>query len=430
MKIQSIRGTHDILPGSVELWQQVEATAHALFELYGFAEIRTPILEETELFARSIGTATDIVQKEMYTFSDSKEKQISLRPEGTAPVIRSYIENGLYREGMVHKLFYIGPMFRRERPQKGRYRQFHQIGAEVLGTDHPAADAELILMLRRFLRELQFHDYRLLINSVGCFECRPTYVQWLRGALQKFQTLCPDCRRRLEANPLRVFDCKNPACQELLHRVTPLLERLCPACIAHFDSFRRHLDQAKVDYQVAPQLVRGLDYYVRTTFEMVSDRLGPTQNALLGGGRYDGLSEAIGGPPTKGCGFALGLERFILLLSNQEELGASYVPPRSTVFLAYLDDRAFQECLRLAEELRAEGLSVTLDFEARSLKSQLRLADRTRALFTVVVGDLEIDSGQFKIKRMADGMECTVTRAQLASYMKEQGSATASQPAC
>ncbi|MFB3901967.1 MAG: histidine--tRNA ligase [Acidobacteriota bacterium] len=421
MKIQSIRGTHDILPGSVELWQKIEQDARDLFALYGYAEIRTPVLEETELFARSIGVETDIVRKEMYTIEDSKGKSITLRPEGTAPVVRSYLENGLPTEVPVAKLYYIGPMFRHERPQKGRYRQFHQIGAEVLGSDNPAIEAEVIEMLFRLLKQLGLEDFTLLINSVGCSNCRPAYVEKLREELRaQSDQLCEECRRRTETNPLRVLDCKVLSCQPVVERLPAIADWLCEECREHFALFRKYLDIQGIPAEMAPRLVRGLDYYVRTTFEIISSRLGPTQNALVGGGRYDGLSELIGGPPTKGFGFALGMERLVLLLSGRSDLGAPYQPPAPEIFLVHLDSAAFEHNLKLASELRRDGIFAYIDFEGKSVKSQMRQANRVKAKFTSVVGETELQTGRFVVKRMADGTQVTLGRNEIGGYLRKE----------
>ena len=352
MKIKSVRGTHDLLPESVALWQKIEAEARGVFRLYGYEEVRTPILERSELFARSIGAESDIVQKEMYTFSDSKGKTISLRPEGTAPVVRAYLEHGLDHDGLIHKLYYIGPMFRHERPQKGRYRQFHQVGVEVLGSDHPALEAEVIEMLERFFHKLGATGLRLLLNSVGCAHCLPAYVKVLQEELNKLQgEFCPECQRRSKTNPLRVLDCRVSACQPVIDELPSILDYLCDNCRKHFEKLRSYLDLQKISYAVTPRLVRGLDYYVGTTFEMVSSQLGPTQNAVVGGGRYDGLSELLGGPPGKGFGFALGIERLVVLL--EESLDSRR--PRPDIFLAYLDEGALEESFGLAQELRHQG---------------------------------------------------------------------------
>ncbi len=415
MKIKSVRGTHDLLPESVQLWQRIEASARRLFELYGYAEVRTPIFEQTELFARSIGVDSDIVQKEMYTFSDSKGKSISLRPEGTAPVMRAYLEHGLYHDGVIHKLYYIGPMFRHERPQKGRYRQFHQVGVEVMGSDHPALEAEVIDMLDRFLEGLGADGLHLLVNSIGCTTCRPGYVKLLREELSKRQDdLCPQCQRRSQTNPLRVLDCKVPACQPVIDELPSILEYLCENCRQHFESFRAYLEHQKIRYEVMPRLVRGLDYYVGTTFEMVSSKLGPTQNAVVGGGRYDGLSQLLGGPPVQGFGFALGIERLVVLLEETQEIRL----PRPDIFLVYLDEQALEESMQLAQELRRQAIFAYIDFQGRSLKAQMRLANRLNSRFTCIIGEEERKSGEFPLKRMEDGHQVTLAREELAAYVR------------
>ncbi len=418
MKIKSVRGTHDLLPESIGLWQQIESTARGVFRLYGYEELRTPIFEKTELFARSIGAESDIVQKEMYTFNDSKGNPISLRPEGTAPVVRAYLEHGLHHDKSVQKLYYIGPMFRHERPQKGRYRQFHQVGVEVLGSDHPALEAEVIEMLVRFLRDLGASEIQLLVNSVGCPNCRPGYVKILKEELDKLQDgLCAECQRRSTTNPLRVLDCKVPACQPLIDGLPSILDHLCEECRQHFEQFQAYLELQNIPFEVVSRLVRGLDYYVGTTFEMISSKLGPTQNAVVGGGRYDGLPELLGGPPTQGFGFALGIERLVVLLEENE----TGLRPGPDIFLAYLDESALQETLGLARELRDQGISAYVDFEGRSLKAQMRLANKLHSLFTCIIGDNEVKSGQFPIKRMEDGHQITQAREAIASYVKENG---------
>ncbi|MEE8349522.1 MAG: histidine--tRNA ligase [Acidobacteriota bacterium] len=418
MKIKSVRGTHDLMPGATPLWQRIEAAAHHIFRLYGYSEIRTPIFEETELFARSIGAETDIVQKEMYTFSDSKGKAFSLRPEGTASVVRAYLEHGLHHDGGIHKLYYIGPMFRHERPQKGRYRQFHQIGVEVLGSDHPAIEAEVIQMLQRLFQELGIQGLELLVNSVGCSDCRPAYVQLLREKFQlQASDWCPQCQHRAVANPLRILDCKRTECQPLIEQMPSIQDHLCEECLQHFSRFRSYLDLQQVDYRLESRLVRGLDYYLRTTFEIVSDRLGPTQNAVVGGGRYDGLAEILGGPPTQGFGFALGIERLVTVLDESPE---DSLPTGPDIFLAFLDDSAFEECLSLASALRQEGIYSLVDFQGRSLKAQMRLANRLRSRYTCVVGEDEMSSGQFPLKRMHDGHQEIVGRSEIAQHVKKE----------
>ena len=418
MNVRSVRGTHDILPGSVELWQKIEEKTRLHFRRYGYGEIRTPILEETNLFSRSLGQETDIIRKEMYTIPARRGRDISLRPEGTAPVVRSYLENHLDRQSGVAKLFYVGPMFRRERPQKGRYRQFHQIGAEVLGSDHPGIEAEVMEMLQVLLDDLGVRGIRLLVNSVGCPTCRPPYVSRLRERLSEESELCGDCRERSQRNPLRVLDCKKPSCSPVIDTLPSIQDHLCQDCRRHFRRFREFLDLIGVAYQVTPRLVRGLDYYVRTTFEMVTDRLGPTQNALLGGGRYDGLSELLAGPPAKGFGFGLGLERMVLLLSRNQELAKGYRAPRPEIFLVYLNERSLEAAFTLARDLRGEDIHAYVDYGGRALRAQMRLANRLGARFVCVIGDDEIRTGLFPVKRMSDGSQTRLYPKDISQHLR------------
>ena len=421
MDVRSIRGTHDILPGSIELWHQIEATVRDLFPRYGFEEIRTPVLEETELFARSIGGETDIVQKEMFTLEDTRGNRMSLRPEGTAPVVRSYLEHNLQSLTSTVKLYYLGPMFRRERPQKGRYRQFHQLGAEVLGTDHPAVEAEVLELLTSFLNRMGLREYRLLVNSVGCANCRPTFVALLRRQARRMsEQLCGPCNRRLDTNPLRIFDCKVPGCQPWIAELPTIDQHWCEECRTHYTGFKTYLDLHGLEYSEEPRLVRGLDYYVRTTFEIISDQLGPTQNALLGGGRYDGLAEILGGTPTQGFGFALGLERLVLLLSGRDSIQAPFQLPAPDLILIYFDERTFQAALVLQKNLRESGIRTELDFSARSLKAQLRWANRIGARFTCVLGENELASGEMVLKQMLDGEQIPVTRESLTATLLDR----------
>jgi histidyl-tRNA synthetase len=408
--IASVKGTRDILPPESALWTQLESSAREILELYGFAEIRTPLFERTDLFARGVGEDTDIVLKEMYTFADRDDTSLTLRPEGTAPVVRAYLEHQLYRDSQLWKLYYLGPMFRRERPQKGRYRQFHQIGAEVLGSQNPSVEAEAIEMLQLFLERIGIKESSLLVNSIGCLDCRPRFLQALKEALAaKKSLLCEDCQRRSETNPLRVLDCKVESCQPVIESLPVISDFLDEPCRRHFEKFLEYLRERKISFQVAPRLVRGLDYYVRTTFEITSDVLG-AQNTLIGGGRYDGLAEILGGPPTQGFGFALGLERIILVL---QELGYSPASRPLQVFLAPLGEKAFDKATLLARDLRREGLVCLYDFESRSLKSALRLANKLKAQFVLIIGEAEVESGRYQLKRMSDGKQIELSREEI-----------------
>src|SRR2546421_1962605 len=355
--IHAIRGTYDVLPSEIEIWHALEDRLRQTFHRYGFGEILTPIFEATDLYVRGVGEETDIVSKEMYTFTDRDEtKSLTLRPEGTAPVMRAYIEHQLVNEARLLKLYYIAPMFRRERPQKGRYRQHAQAGAEVLSsTDNPGIEAEVLEMLTDFLKSIGIPDLEVNINSVGDRECRPSYVQLLKTAIAaRAERLCEDCRRRGERNPLRVFDCKVPSCQPVIAELPTITEHLCEGCRQHFDLFKSYLAVRGIHFRLNPRLVRGLDYYTRTTFEITSGRLG-SQNTVAGGGRYDGLSEDLDGPPTKGFGFGMGLERLILSIPDTSKLVPDYAPE---YFIAPIGDQAFDRATLLARKLRTGGRRV------------------------------------------------------------------------
>ena len=413
--IRAIKGTRDILPPESKMWSQVEATAREIFELYGFSEIRTPIFESTELFARGVGEDTDIVSKEMYTFEDRDDQSLTLRPEGTAPVVRATLEHHLHQELQILKLYYLGPMFRRERPQKGRYRQFHQIGAEVLGSDNPAIEAEVLEMLDLFLKKIGIQDFDLLVNSIGCPNCRPAYLEVLSRSIQeKSASLCADCQRRMQTNPLRVLDCKVPACQPVIDSLPSIATFLDEGCRAHFQKFLFYLENRGIPFKVVPRLVRGLDYYTRTTFEITSQALG-AQNTLIGGGRYDGLSEAIGGPPTKGFGFALGLERILLVLKQDKSEHLEFVPE---LFLAPLGEAAFESATRLIRHFRQRNIRCVLDFEARSLKSLMRMANKLGARFVLILGEDELKKERYLLKRMSDGFQQEMTEEEIATFVK------------
>ncbi len=416
-KIRAVKGTRDLLPPATGLWQRVEDEARRVFAAYHFGEIRTPVLEPADLFARSVGADTDIVTKEMYTFEDRDGERLALRPEATASVVRAYIEHGLFNQGRVNKLYYIGPMFRRERPQKGRYRQFYQIGAEVLGSEAPSIDAELLEMLVLLLDRLGLRGCRLLLNSVGDSHCRPEYVKVLRRALENMQgRLCADCQRRAATNPLRVLDCKVEADQPLIAKLPSILDHLCPECRAHFERLQAELGQRGVKYELAPRLVRGLDYYTRTAFEITSDVLG-AQNAVLGGGRYDGLSELLGGPAAPGIGFAIGLDRLILAV---EAVGQLKPQEGLAVYIAWLGEAALPPAIELATELRRADWSVELDYEPAKLKKSLGTASKLGARFTVIIGEGELASGRYQVKNMATGEQQEVPAARVGGYLQER----------
>jgi histidyl-tRNA synthetase len=399
MKITSIKGFSDVFPEEVEIWQRAEAQARRVFGAYHFTEIRIPILEKTELFSRSIGATTDIVEKEMYTFADHEDEDalLTLRPEGTAGVVRAYVESEMYKVEPVRKLYYMGPMFRRERPQKGRLRQFHQIGAEALGRADPLIDAEILLLLYDFLIALGLTEPSLQLNSLGCSDCRPAYRARLLEFLRpKAAELCGNCRRRIERNPLRALDCKEPGCVIATADAPSILDGLCAVCREHFDTVQRLLHDTGVVYSLNPRMVRGLDYYCRTTFEWTSNQLG-AQSAVAAGGRYDGLVEELGGPPIPGVGFALGVERLVLLLRAQEPGEASGIK----LFIVWLGSRGRDWAFPLAHRLRQKGVSVELEGEARSLKSQMRRADKLKSRSVLIVGDDELAKGKAIFRDMA-----------------------------
>ena len=402
MALTAVKGFNDILPDESGRWQYIEQTARRVFELNGFGEIRVPVMEKTELFCRSIGDATDIVEKEMYTFTDKGDNSVTLRPEGTAGVMRAFIEHKLYAQDPIAKLYYMGPMFRYERPQKGRYRQFHQIGAEITGVHDPLADAQVLNMLTAFFREIGLTEPTLQINSLGCPECRPAYRAILRSFLEeRMGHLCEDCKRRFDTNPLRMLDCKVPGCIEATAGAPSVLEHLCSGCDDHFSSVRRYLDLSSTPYSINSRMVRGLDYYTRTTFEMVTGLLG-SQSAVAAGGRYDGLISQLGGPSIPGIGFALGLERVALLLGSQD---FASLPD---LFIATMGEGERDVAFRLMDGLLKSGVRVEMDYEGKSLKSQMRRADKLKARYSVVIGGNEVETGRASFKRMADGLQADV----------------------
>ena len=413
--IRSVKGTRDLLPPDTNLWQRVEAEAHKLFAAYHYGEIRTPILEETGLFSRSVGADTDIVMKEMYTFQDRDQESLTLRPEATASVVRAYIEHSLYNLGGIHKLYYIGPMFRRERPQKGRYRQFYQIGAEVLGSESPLVDVEVLEMLVLFLERLGIREYQLLLNSVGCPKCRAEYLNVLREALESVKaSMCADCQRRADTNPLRVLDCKVEADQPIIEKLPKIIEHLDPDCREHFDCVTSELQARGISYQVTPRLVRGLDYYTRTTFEITSGALG-AQNAVLGGGRYDGLSEMLGGPPTPGIGFSIGQDRLILAVQ-----AAAVLKPEAPLaaYVVWMGEATLPPAARLVRELRAQGLSVEIDYDPMKIKKAMGVASKLLARFAIIIGEGEISTGRYQVKDMATGRQQEMEPQNIADFVK------------
>ena len=403
---RAVRGTHDILPDEASRWQFVEATAREQLHRYGFREIRTPVLEATELFARGVGGSTDIVRKEMYTFA-AGEESVTLRPENTASVVRAFVEHSLHRTATheyPERLYYIGPMFRHERPQKGRQRQFHQIGVEVLGSAAPLADAETLQMLWSWLARLQIGGLQLVLNSVGDDTCRPAFREALRAWLQpRLSQLCPDCNRRYAENPLRVFDCKVEADRALLAEAPTLLGLLCAPCRAHFDEVQALLRGFDIPFAVDARMVRGLDYYQRTVFEVTASTLG-AQNAVLGGGRYDGLVAELGGPAVPGFGFALGIERLLLLLPE----GQGAAPPLDVAVVA-LGPEGFAAAVDLTRRLRQGGASAVMPLAERPLSAQMKRAERLGARFALFVGKDEMAEGRYGLKDLHTGEQRPAT---------------------
>ncbi len=405
MEVKALKGFKDILPDETPGWRRIEAVARRVFARFGFEEIRVPVVERTELFVRSIGEATDIVEKEMYTFADRNGVSVTLRPEGTAPVLRAFVEHGLHVRAPVQRLYTIGPMFRYERPQKGRLRQFHQVSAEVLGGASPLLDAEVMATAWTIVEELGV-EVSLEINSLGCPGCRPAFRRRLVAFLeQRLAALCPDCQRRTTANPLRVLDCKNDACRSVTAGAPSILDALCGGCRSHFHAVRRGLDLLHIPYRENPFMVRGLDYYSRTTFELVTGGLG-AQSAVGAGGRYDGLLAQLGGPDLPGIGFGMGLERLVLLCGGQQLGGQS-----CDLFVAGLGERARSFAFSLVHRLRGRGVRALMDTEGRGLKSQMKQAARAGAGWTLIVGDNEMERGEAVLRDMRRGEQASLPLA-------------------
>ena len=411
--IPAIRGTHDILPGEVERWQRVEAVSRRLFERYGYAEVRTPIIEREELFAKGTGETTDIVQKEMYAFTDKGGERITLRPEATPSLVRAFVEHSLEQAMASPKIYLFGPMFRYERPQKGRYRQFHQLDVEVFGVSDPAVDAEVVDLAWALVGELEIANAELVMNSVGCPACRPAFGEALIKALgEDVARLCGDCQRRAGMNPLRIFDCKVPQDQPIIDALPHSVDYLCDACRDHFAAVERHLGMYGIPYRVSHRLVRGLDYYTRTTFEILAGNIG-AQNAILGGGRYDGLVKQLGGPDRVGIGFAAGIERLVLAMPD-----GARDDGRRPLFVAAMGEPARESALALLRDLRRAGLEAHMEYEGRSIKSQMKRADRLKAAFALILGDDELAAGVVSVKDMTKGDQARVSRDAVVNHCR------------
>ena len=413
------RGTKDVTPKDVYKWHYVEKKFREICALYGYEEIRTPIFEHTEVFARSVGDTTDVVQKEMYTFTDRGDRQLSLKPEGTAGVIRSFIENKMYADTQPTKLYYITPCFRYERPQAGRQRQFHQFGIEVLGSDGPSVDAEVISLAVQFFNELGLKNLPVNINSVGCPKCREAYNKKLKEYLdKKTDVLCETCLERKDKNPMRVIDCKNPQCKENLKDIPFMIDNLCDDCKEHFETLKKYLTEMGIDFVVDKTIVRGLDYYRKTAFEIISNDIG-AQSTVCGGGRYDGLVELLGGPKDiSGIGFGLGVERLLLTLENNN---IEIDNPKSTdIYIATIGDAAKTRSFKIIRDLRANHISADNDHLNKSIKAQFKYSDKINAKYTVVIGDDELANDTATLKNMQTSEQTTIKLSEIVDELKKR----------
>lgn len=415
MAIQRPKGTQDIIPGTIEKWHYIEAEIRKICSEFGYQEIRTPIFEATELFQRGVGETTDIVNKEMYTFIDKGNRSITLRPEQTASVCRAYVENKLYASPQPVKLYYLGPMFRYENTQAGRYRQFHQFGVEVLGGQDPLVDAEVIHLIWEFYRRIGLKGLEVHINSVGCPGCRAEHREKLQDYLRDRMTeLCPDCQSRFERNPMRILDCKNSGCQNLTVNVPTTYDNLCEECFAHFKQVQQYLEACDIKYIINPKMVRGLDYYQRTAFEVMAEGIG-AQSAICGGGRYDGLVQQIGGPPTPGIGFAMGVERILAVLEKQQIIVEQ--DEDNKVLVAALGEKARLEGFKLLSELRQAGIPALIDLLGRGLKSQMKYADREKVRYVLILGEEELEKEIIILRDMRIGDQQEIPNKAVVEYL-------------
>ncbi len=418
MQIKRPKGTEDVTPNQIYKWQYVEALMREICALNGFTEIRTPAFEHTELFQRGVGETTDVVQKEMYTFEDKAGRSITLKPEGTSPAVRAFIENGIFNEPQPTKLCYFTPCFRYEKPQSGRLREHHQFGIEAFGSSDPAIDAEVINLAMTVYKRLGVNSLQLRINSVGCPKCRAEYNKKLKEYLSpKLDSLCETCKDRFHKNPLRIIDCKEERCQQQITDIPYMLDNLCEECSDHFSRFKEALDLIGLEYTVDPRIVRGLDYYTKTAFEIVTNTIG-AQGTVCGGGRYDGLIEEVGGPSTPGVGFGMGIERLLLVL---EKAGIEIpMPPSMELFIAGLGEAGSKEAIKLVHQLRSNGIKCDKDYMGRSLKAQMKYANKMNAKYTTVIGEDEINNNKIKLKNMETGNDEEVQLDQLIQVMKNK----------
>ncbi|MGF7185369.1 histidyl-tRNA synthetase [Desulfitispora alkaliphila] len=409
------RGTNDFLPNEIEKWQFVEEIIRDLCTQYGYREIRTPIFEHTELFLRGVGDTTDIVEKEMYTFEDRGERSLTLRPEGTAPTVRAFLQHKLYADAQPIKLYYIGPMFRYDRPQAGRYRQFHQFGIELFGTNHPSSDAEVISVAMEFYQRLGLKGLEVKLNSVGCPQCRQDHKAQLQEYLQvKMSELCSNCQGRFDRNPMRILDCKSENCSELVADAPTTTRCLCSQCSSHFEDVKKYLDLLEISYTVDEKLVRGLDYYTNTAFEIVYQGIG-AQSSIGGGGRYNGLVEQMGGNPVPAIGFGLGLERLLLSLEHQN----IEIPTKVTceAYIVTLGEKAEATGVKILNDMRKQGIRGDKDYTGKSFKGQLKLADKKGAKYAIIIGDNELEKGKVTIKNMGTGDQDNIKIDNLISFL-------------
>ena len=408
-RIAAIKGTKDILPQEARKWQRVEAQAKGIFELYGYREIRTPVFEGTELFEKGTGQTSDVVTKEMYTFVDRGGRSLTLRPEYTPSIVRAIIENSLHLKPQPLRFYFIGPMFRYDKPQKGRFRQFHQMDVEVFGEEDPAIDAEIVEMADFLCDSLGVKDRNILVNSVGCRRCRPFYREDLEAAAEKHRDeLCDDCRCKIGTNPLRIFDCKVETCREVAREFPKITDYLCSQCDEHFRQFRSYLDSYGIEYRIDPFLVRGLDYYTKTTFEIVSAELG-AQDSILGGGRYDDMMKDFGGPDICGIGFAVGMERLLTLVRSKER-------PDIFAYVVTLGEDAKKVGIDLARAVRRTGVECLIEYKKRSLRNQMSRADKLGAAWVLIIGEEEVQKREYQLKKMESGEQLSYTREELLEF--------------
>ena len=415
--IQKLKGTRDIIPGEIEIWQYIESKAKDVFENYGFSEIRTPVIEATELFQRGVGEATDVVQKEMYVFNDKANRSIALRPEGTAGVIRAFIEDGMASMPSPTKLYYEMSMYRYENVQKGRQREFHQIGTEVIGSGSYMADVEIISMITKFLRELNINNVKLEINSIGCKKCRTEYIKALKDYIRpNLDKYCDTCQSRFEKNPMRILDCKEEQCKKLNQNAPQIIDYLCDECKEHFEKVKEGLQDLNINYAINSRIVRGLDYYTKTVFEFISEEDGLT---VVGGGRYDGLIEELGGPKTPAIGFGAGEERLVSVFESSNKDIINNIKQTPEVFVACIGDEAKRFTNKFVEELRDQNIRASKDIMDRGLKAQFKYADKIGAKYTITIGDDEIRNGKVPVKEMKTGNVQEIEIKQVAEFFKQ-----------